>query len=149
MAFTTPQLRQLFAARVAGVAGLREASGLLGPSREPATVVDRSFSVVMGQDVPTPGERYTQSGDMALTQSFSVRLAHKLHPKDGPAAYDQALADRDAVRARMLHKVTDAASPIQGLIRYRGSIEGQVTGGGGYMLSEVQFTVDFPVYLGA
>lgn len=148
MAFTSPQLRALLAARVAAIAGLREATGILGPSREPSTVVDRSFTVVLGQDVPA-GERYTQAGEILLTQSFAVRLAHKLHPKDGPAAYDQALADRDAVRARVLQKVDDAARSIQGLIRYRGSIDPVVTGGGGYLLSEVQFVVDVPVSLGA
>lgn len=149
MAFTSPQLRQLMAARVAAVAGLKEATGILGPSREPSTVVDRSFTVVIGQDVPTQGMRYTQAGDIQLTQSFAVRLAHKLHPKDGPAAYDQALADRDAVRARVLQKVDDAARAIQGLIRYRGSIDPVIAGGGGYLLSEVQFVVDVPVSLGA
>lgn len=148
MAFTSPQLRQLLAARVAAVSGLKEATGILGPSREPSTVVDRSFTVVLGQDVAA-GERYRQAGEILLTQSFAVRLAHKLHPKDGPAAYDQALADRDAVRARVLQYVNDAARPIQGLIRYRGSIDPVVAGGGGYLLSEVQFTVDVPVSLGA
>ncbi len=144
MALTTSQVRRLVADRVA-VAGLVEAQSPLGPTAEPDSVISRSFAVVFPSDIDS-GARVRTGGILRVEQAFVIQIAHKGGAKVGPGVWDQALDDRDRVRAQILNHHEDALKEAEGSIRYAGG-ETALLGGGLYLLSTLKWSVTFDLDL--
>ena len=140
MAVDTPTLYRGLVGRLALVRGLREAEGVLGPGREPASIVHRSFSLVLGADIDA-GERVRSGGTLAVWVSFLVMLAHRLRPKEGNEALLECYSDRDAVRQVLLAERDDVLAAVQHLIVYEGSDAPIIAGGGAYVLSMLRWRV--------
>jgi hypothetical protein len=129
---TLSQLRTGLAKRIVA-AGYKEAPGVMGVEMEPSTVIDRAFSVVITEDSDA-GERVRSGERMMVTVQFVVRIVHKIGLKGGPAAYNQALDDGDAIRRALLTNAADSIKEMQNTITYGGSTR-EEKGGGAYQLT--------------
>lgn len=144
MALTTSQVRRYLAERVAK-AGLSEAQSPLGPTAEPNSVIDRSFSVTLPSDIDS-GMRTRTGGILRVEQSFVVQIAHKGKAKVGPSVWDVALDDRDKVRAQLLNHHDDGLKEAEGNIQYGGG-ETALLGGGLYLLTTLKWSIAFDLDL--
>jgi len=141
MSLTTKQLRAGLTARVATVAGLHTASGPLGVEREPSTLADRSFEVII-TDETDAGERVRAGARMWVTAQFSVRMVHRMPLKGGAEARDQALDDSDAVRRVLLSHASDPIRECENTITYGGTSR-EERGGGAYILTTMRWAVRY------
>ena len=141
MSLTTAQLRAGLTDRVAGVAGLRVATGPLGVEREASTVIDRAFEVVI-TDEADGGERVRAGARMSVTAQFVVRLVHRMPIKGGAEARDQAYNDADAVRRVLLTHAADSILECENTITYGGTAR-EDRGGGAYILTTMRWAVRY------
>lgn len=131
-------LRDALAGRLRAFAGLREASGVLGPEFEPKTVIDRSFSVLLGAESDAGGRTRTD-GSLFVLRDFSIRLAHKLNASRNAKALQQAYEDADAVKKLLLGHVEDAYTLCEPHTAYLGTDEPELLGGGTFLLTRLRF----------
>lgn len=141
MSLTTVQVRAGLTTRIATYTTLREAKGPLGLELEPATVMDRSYEVVITDDADA-GERVRAGTRMAITAQFVVRLVHRLPPKGGAEARDAALTDADTVRRVLLTAYSDALKECQNTITYGGCTR-EERGGGAYVLTTMRWALRY------
>ena len=145
---TTPlNIRKDLAARLVA-AGLREATGPLGASSEPNTVIDRSFDIIMGDDQDA-GQRVQMGVTMRISQIITIRLAHKIKPGKAGDARDQGLNDRTAVMRKLLTRTaTTTAAEYESTLTYRGGST-EDRGGGAYTLATLVWDVAYQLDLTA
>ena len=152
MATTPALIRKDIAARLAS-AGMREATGPLGASSEPATVIDRSFDVVMGDD-EDDGQRVVPGVSIRVKQAITVRIAHKVKPRAAGEAQDQSLADRTAAMRVMFTRTAvgdpraATAAQYENTIGYGGATT-ESHGGGAFLLTTLRFGVVYQLDLTA
>jgi hypothetical protein len=132
-------LQDSIASRVLRVAGLREASGVLGPEYEPKQVIDRSFTVFLGAENDAGGRTRTD-GSLFVSREFRIRLAHKINAtRNGARALAQAYADAEDVKKILLGNVDDAYRPCEPHTAYLGTPDPELAGGGTFYLTDVRF----------
>ena len=152
MSATPVAIRRDLAARLVAV-GLREATGPLGVSMEPATVIDRSFDIVMGDDQDA-GQKVQFGVTMRINQIITIRLAHRIKPSRAGDARDQGLNDRAAVMRALLTRTAvgepraAVAAQYESTLTYRGGST-EDRGGGAFTLATLVFGVAYQLDLTA
>lgn len=121
-------------ADVVASAGLTESRSPLGVENQPATRIDRSFSILPGAITPEADRGQPTQAGYRVRQSFTITLGHKPAPSEGQRAPQQSLLDLVAVWRALSRAATELR---KGAVVYLGGASHEYVGGGAYILTRM------------
>lgn len=143
-AIPTAELRRRVTDRVKTIDGFTPTPTLFDPTRAPATIAHRGFSVAIELTANT-GHYRDQAGEVARAAStVVVRFGWRLDPKDQLSSEDEACDAEGKILALLMAQ--DSTWPVDFAVRWDGARR-TVLPGGEWTLHEITFIVDHDLAL--